>query len=537
MSDTIYAPMSHRERTRRIKAEKCKRSLYEFTKEFWNIIEPGKPFIDGWHVRAICDHLQAVSEGQFRNLIICLPPGFAKSTLVSVMWFCWTWVDRPYIRALFGSYDEKLTYRDSGKCRDILRSKKFQKLFNPEWVIDKDSASLFSNNFYGNRKTYYMTSRKKTGWRGEYLIVDDPLSAEDRYDKNIKKQVVDTWDSTLWTRVNKTGHYAFVVIMQRLAEDDLVGHILEKYGSDYVQLILPNEYNPKKKCITPIYEDPRTEEGELLCPELMSEEATAEAKTRLGPVDYAAQYLHEPYPAGGDRFKSETFSYWNTTNNPYIIELVHRNKDKELIRIDRLDKFISADVASETKTQSDFSCFGLWARTNNNEIILLHRIKIKKNEPGAIADMKSLFEMRQYGRTPPSVVYVEDNGVGKPISQNAMDIGLPVMPISVHKDLVTRTTTAVVRIEGGQIFFPNYDVASWLHDFIKELLAFPNGKNDDQVSMLAIAANSVFEMTQTSPRSVATVNSQKGKINVNNHISLGRKNIFGNGHHDPIHRR
>src|ERR1700733_9951275 len=255
MSDIVYAPQSHRERIRQIKAHKCRLSLYEFTKEFWSIIEPGKPFIDGWHVRAICDHLQAVSEGKFRNLIICLPPGFAKSTLVSVMWFCWTWVDRPYIRALFGSYDEKLTYRDSGKCRDILVSKKFQKLFHPEWRIDKDSASLFSNTFYGNRKTYYMTSRKKTGWRGEYLIVDDPLSAEDRYDKNIKKQVVDTWDSTLWTRVNKTGHYAFVVIMQRLAEDDLVGHILEKYGDDYIQLILPNEYVSKRKCITPIYED------------------------------------------------------------------------------------------------------------------------------------------------------------------------------------------------------------------------------------------------------------------------------------------
>lgn len=539
----VAAYEQSKQRRWQIRGEMCRRSLYEFTKRFWPVIEPGTPFIDSFHIKAICDHLQAVHEGIFTNLIICIPPGFAKSTIVSVMWPTWTWVDMPWIRLMVGSYDEELTHRDSVRCRDIITSKKYQRYFKPEWQIkgDVNSKGYFSNTLHGARRTYYMRSSHKTGWRCQYMVVDDPLSAEHRYDKNIKQQAIETWDKVLWSRVNRSKHHAFVVIMQRLADDDLVGHILEKHGDRYVKLILPNEFEPENKCITPIFEDPRTEPGELLCPQLLSAEKTAEAKITFGPVDYGAQYQHRPIPAGGDRFKSSTFLYWKKTHIPYMIELNHKDGRKEYIRIDRVEKFISGDLAAETKTENDFTCFGLWALTNNMEIILLDRVKIKENEKGIISNLKSMFADQRFGRIPPGVVYLEANGVGKPIAQNAEDAGLPVVQINVHKDPRARTATAVVRTEGGQVFFPDYDIAPWMHDFTSELLGFPAASHNDQVSMFAIAANSVFEHAMTSPRSVATINPDQDKIDVRRvTVDLKKRNMYGgdgNGWADPINRR
>lgn len=506
-----HAPSLSAERDRLLTAARCRLSLYEFVKHFWHIIEPDHPFIDGWHVKAICDHLQGVTEGKFSNLIICLPPGFAKSTLVSVMWFCWTWAVYPSYRMLYGSYDEELTFRDSDKCRDIIKSQEYIDLFDIEWriVSSTDKKSFFKNSSNGNRKTYYMTSRKKTGWRGEFLVIDDPLSAEDRYDKNIKAQVIDTWDSTLWSRINRAGRSGRVIIMQRLSDDDLVGHIMSKPNHKYVCLIMPNEFDPKNRCVTPIFQDPRTEEGELLCPQIMSAEDTEDAKLSLGVVDYIAQYQHNPVPLGGDRFQSRYFQYWSTTVTNYIIQLNHRHADgsisKEFHRIDRLPRLITCDVAADEKKRSDFTCLGLWAITDKHDLILLHRMLIKEDKTGIISAMRSLYDMQQWGRVPPMYIAIEDNGLGLPIAQNAQNSGLPIKKVHMHKDLLVMSATASVRIQGGQIFFPDYDVAPWMHEFVKELLSFPRGAHDDQVSMLSLAANDVFEQTTTSPRNVTTI--------------------------------
>lgn len=70
----------------RVKAEKARRRLHEFVVQAWHVLEPDTPFVDGVHVLAICDHLQAVTEVRIRNLIINVPPGHAKSLLTAVLW-------------------------------------------------------------------------------------------------------------------------------------------------------------------------------------------------------------------------------------------------------------------------------------------------------------------------------------------------------------------------------------------------------------------------------------------------------------------
>jgi len=90
-----------------LKAEKARRQFHEFVVQAWHVLEPSTPFVDGIHVQAICEHLQALAEGRIQNLIINIPPGHAKSLLASVFRPAWVWIDRPQTRWLFASYSSQ----------------------------------------------------------------------------------------------------------------------------------------------------------------------------------------------------------------------------------------------------------------------------------------------------------------------------------------------------------------------------------------------------------------------------------------------
>jgi hypothetical protein len=50
--------------------EKARRRLHEFVRNAWPLPEPETPFVEGMHVGAACDPLQAVAEGRIRVLIV-----------------------------------------------------------------------------------------------------------------------------------------------------------------------------------------------------------------------------------------------------------------------------------------------------------------------------------------------------------------------------------------------------------------------------------------------------------------------------------
>src|SRR5579863_1665607 len=121
-----------------LKAEKARRRLHEFVQQAWPVLEPETAFVDGMHVRAICDHLQAVSEGHIRNLIINVPPGHAKSLLAAVFWPAWVWITHPESRWLFSSYREPLATRDSVKCRRLVESPWYQERWGDRFQLAGD---------------------------------------------------------------------------------------------------------------------------------------------------------------------------------------------------------------------------------------------------------------------------------------------------------------------------------------------------------------------------------------------------------------
>jgi predicted phage terminase large subunit-like protein len=414
----------------------------------------------------------------------------------------------------------------------VIKSKLYQRLFRPEWQLrkDVDSKSYFANTMQGSRKTYYITSSHKTGWRGNYAVIDDSLSAENRFNAAVKESVFDSWENVISTRVNRSQHHAYVIIMQRLAYDDLVGRLIDKYGDRYVQLILSNEYEPEYHCKTPIFSDPRTIPGELLAPDFFPAERTEESKFSLRD-EYVGQFLQRPMPLGGLKFESQYFQHWRWSPHNKVIELMHRDGRLEHINLNKCEQFISIDLAVGTKKKNDSTSMGRWALTHDCNLILLERIKIQAKEGEVVDAAKNFYNDKKWGTNSPSSVAVEDNGLGLPVAQHMAAEGLPVNYINVHQDKETMASSASIRLRGGQIFFPEYCVP-WMHEFSLELTRFPGAAHDDDVSMVSIASNSVFEMKHGIKGAAQSFPNNIPRYNINKQASLpARRDLFGtNGH-------
>jgi len=273
------------------------------------VLEPETPFVDGMHFRAVCDHLQAVSEGRIRHLIVNIPPGHAKSLLTAVFWPAWVWIDHSEARWLFSSYREPLATRDSVKCRRLIESEWYQERWGDRYQLtgDQNQKQRFENDRTGYRVVVPMSSG--TGERGDYVVVDDPHSVDQAQSDAERTSAVDWWNGSMSTRLNDfaTGHK--IVIQQRLHEADLTGDLLVRGG--YQLLCLPAEFEPDRRCSTSIgWEDPRTVFGQLLWPEKVTQADIENLKNTLGSYRYAGQYQQRPSPAGGGMLQKHWWRYW-----------------------------------------------------------------------------------------------------------------------------------------------------------------------------------------------------------------------------------
>jgi hypothetical protein len=208
-------------------------SLKKFTEEAWHVVEPGVGYVGNWHADAICEHLEAVSRGQIRKLLINVPPGTAKSTFCCVMWPAWTWTFRPEWRALFATYSDALSLRDAAKTRLLLESDWYRQTFAPAWELARDTNAkgYFQNTRLGFR---FSTSvgGAGTGLRGDAIVIDDPLNAPDAKSKAEREAVKFWWDQGFANRLNNMATGSRVIIMQRLHEEDLSGTYSSRAGGN-----------------------------------------------------------------------------------------------------------------------------------------------------------------------------------------------------------------------------------------------------------------------------------------------------------------
>lgn len=238
---------------RELMKARCEDSLLDYVGEFWPILEPGRKFKRGWAVEAIAEHLEAVSDNKILRLLINVPPGMSKSLLTNVFWPTWEWGPRkqPWLRYLSVSYSQGLTRRDNRKSRTLVKDPKYVDLFGEILTISSDESNVdkFSNDQSGWRLAT-STGGRVMGERGDRVIVDDPNDTAKVESRAELQSVLQWFTEVLPTRINDPSTSAIVIIMQRVHESDVSGHILAS-EMDYVHLCLPMEFESDRRCYTP----------------------------------------------------------------------------------------------------------------------------------------------------------------------------------------------------------------------------------------------------------------------------------------------
>ncbi|MGP9819199.1 phage terminase large subunit [Salinarimonas sp. NSM] len=288
-------------------------TLAGFIREAWHIVEPGSAYVHGWHIDAICAHLEAITFGRFlalgaeNRLLINVPPGTMKSLIVSVFWPAWEWgpCGMPEMRYLTTSYSDAYVKRDSRRMRDLVVSDWYRGLW-PEVEMARSGEASFANTRTGFREGVPFASL--TAGRGHRVIIDDPHSTETAESDAERARTVRIFRESVPTRLVDPVASAIVVVMQRLHTNDVSGTALA-LNLGYQHLMLPMEFEPERRCRTVIgFEDPRRTEGELLFPERFPRAVVDRDKIPMGSYAVAGQFQQRPTPREGGMFKRAWFA-------------------------------------------------------------------------------------------------------------------------------------------------------------------------------------------------------------------------------------
>lgn len=460
-------------------------SLRVFIEQAWQVVEPSTPFVGGWNIDAVCEHLEAVSAGHIRNLVINVPPRTAKSLIVSVFWPAWDWIKHPELRWLFSAYTSKLSLRDSMKCRRVIESPWYKANWGDIYHLigDQNTKENYENNKTGQRIATSV-SGIGVGAGGDRIVTDDANNTEEIESELMRQGVLDWWDHTMSTRGNNPKTVARVVIQQRLHEKDLSGHVLEQGG--YTHLYLPMRFEINRRCRTMIngreWKDPRVKPGELLWPERFGEVQIQELETRLGSYMAAGQLQQNPSPVGGGMLKSHWWKYWHFRGakmDPVQVPMPDGSflQVKSVELPERFDMMIQSwDMAFKDLSTSDYVVGLVLAAKGANRFVLKH----KRDHLDMPETVKAVREMSV--ENPLAYMkLVEDKANGPAVIQSLhAEVGgmIAVNPIGGK---IARASAASPEVEAGNWYLPHPQLAPWVDGFIAECAGFPKASYDDQV--------------------------------------------------------
>lgn len=469
------------------------------------MIEPASEYVPGWHIDAISDHLEAVTRGWIRNLIINIPPRHMKSLQVAVLWPTWAWTWQPETRWLFSSYAEKLAIRDSVKSRRLINSPWYQARWGHVFRLtgDQNEKMRFENNKTGYRIATSVGG-SATGEGGDVVVVDDPHKTQEAESETIREGVVQWWDETMSTRLNNPKTGAKVIVMQRVHELDLTGHVLEKMGQggeSYEHLCLPAEYEPKTYVTGIGFSDPRTEPGELLWPERFDQEAIQSLKVTLGSRATAGQLQQRPAPADGDIFKKAWWRFWlpvGISAPPVIVKMADGSLfECPQITIPDLEEEIQSwDMTfSDTKT-SAFVVGQAWGRRGADKF-LLDQLRERLDFPATLRAFQKFTQ--RHPRT--ATKLVENKANGPAVIQTLRNKISGIVAINPRGDKVARAHGVSPQAEAGNVYLPHPGLTSWVSEFIENTAAFPNAAFKDEIDAMtqALARLMVNERNRQRP--------------------------------------
>ncbi len=486
-------------------ALRCSRDLRVFIREAWPILEPGTPYAHTWMVDALCEHLEAASRREIRRLIINIPPRTLKSTAVSKMWPAWSWLTNPALRWMFVSYSDDLSTDHSVDCRTLIESvggrqsggtllerigyRGVLKLLGRVWELKAgENLKTRYTNSAGGRRLASSVGAKVTGFGGDIIVADDPHNAMEAHSDVQRLGVLKWWDEAIASRMNQPKTDVRVVVMQRLHDRDLTGHLIAKEAG-YTHLCLPMEFEPSHPFVWP--KDPRTEPGELLWPERFDAAVVDQLHVDLGSSAYAGQYQQRPAPEGGGLFKRGWFT--------------RRWRPDELLRLHLgFDRVIASwDMAFKDTKGSDYVVGQLWG-FHGADCYLLAQVRARLDFPATLHAFEALHGFAPHG--PMAVAkLVEDKANGTAVIATLRRKVPAVIAIEPQGGKYVRASAVAPRAEAGNVILPAADTIpcpafyvdeagerheltpTTVQDWIHEHASFPAGANDDQVDAFSPA--------------------------------------------------
>lgn len=458
--------------------ELASRSLADFARMAWPVLEPATDLKWGWALDAWCEHLEAVTDGEIKRLLGNLPPGTMKSLMTGVVWPAWEWGPRGLgsKRFLGTAHKQDLAVRDNMKCRRLIQSSWYQERWPIVLTSDQNAKTKFENEHTGFREA--MAFASMTGSRGDRVILDDPHSVDDANSVAKLASDITTFREALPSRVNND-ESAIVIIMQRLNEKD-VSSVAIELGYDH--LCIPMRYEKGRSKHVVGNPDPRTVEGELMFPERFPEEQVAELEATMGSYAVAGQLQQRPAPRGGGIIKTSWFV-------PY----------RELPPLEW--RAIYADTAMKTGEENDYSVFECWGRSKTGQAVLIDLLRGKWEAPELLANARSFWLQHQSQDLGPlRAMKVEDKVSGTGLIQTLRREGVPVLPVQRNKDKISRAHDGAPFIESGNVLVPEW--TPWLDAFMAECEAFPSSAHDDQIDPMLDAIRDVQFLPERKPVTV-----------------------------------
>jgi predicted phage terminase large subunit-like protein len=464
--------------------------LRAFIAHFWSIVEPMTPFVSNWHIDAICEHLEAITRGELRRLIINIPPRHMKSLTVSAFWPAWCWTTKPHTRFLTASHDIELAQRDAVKSRAILLSPSFTERW-PQVKLkgDVNRVTRYENTRTGYRIAVSVGGGGGTGEGGDVIIIDDPHKPLEALTDSGRNKVVEWHDGTIGFRFNDQKTGSEVVVMQRLHELDLAGHLLERGGFEH--LCLPARYEPSHPFVWP--DDPRGVKGDLLWPEHIPEAALADMEATMLSFRAAGQLQQRPAAMEGELIKREWWRFYSPDWDADDVEKVSSFPRFSMI-------VQSWDPALKAKDTNDPTAGQVWG-IHGADRYLLRSTRARLTMNGLVTTVKQThaWVAERWPHTPQYVLI--ENAAAGPEAIAALQREIPgVIKINARDggDKELRASTGVVPLESHNVFVRGRlapDTAmGYLADepemmLIEECCVFPNGEHDDQVDAFSQAMN------------------------------------------------